>query len=346
MRYLVRSQVLTGYATLARAFGLAPELLAREVDLELSALVDLDARISAQAFAQLLERSAQVSRAEDFGLRLAESRGLGILGPIGIVMREQADLRSALRSLARYLPVHNEALELKLSEERGIAILALEVKSLGVVEPRHFTELSIGAFFRIARQFVGQQWKPNRVCFEHAAPVDPSGHARFFGCRVEFRHEFNGLVFPSKDLDTPISLADGMLARYAQRYLDSIAERQDASTGEKVRELIRVWLPTGSCSADKVARALSVDRRTLHRHLRQGGESFSAVVSEVRAELAARVLTGRRPLCEVAELTGFTGAPAFSRWFKQYFGHSPSEWRGMPEEGRLHARPGQPEKSR
>src|SRR5439155_12933188 len=54
MPYLVRSQVLTGYATLARALGLAPELLARSVGLDLSALADLDARISAKAFAELL----------------------------------------------------------------------------------------------------------------------------------------------------------------------------------------------------------------------------------------------------------------------------------------------------
>src|SRR6266851_1826888 len=93
MPYLVRSQVLTGYATLARAFGLAPELLAGAVGLDLSALADLDARISAKAFAELLERSAEAANAEDFGLRLAESRGLGILGPVGIVMREEADLR-------------------------------------------------------------------------------------------------------------------------------------------------------------------------------------------------------------------------------------------------------------
>src|SRR5258708_3044095 len=125
MPYLVRSQVLTGYATLARALGLAPELLAKSVGLDLSVLADLDARISAKAFAELLERSAAAANAEHFGLLMAESRGIGILGPIGIVMREEADLRSALLSLARYLPVHNEALELRLSEERGLAILAL-----------------------------------------------------------------------------------------------------------------------------------------------------------------------------------------------------------------------------
>ena len=334
MPYLVRSQVLTGFATLARAFGLAPELLAADVGLDLSALADLDARISAKAFAELLERSAAAARAEDFGLRLAESRGLGILGPVGIAMREEADLRSALKSLVRYLPIHNEALALRLIEERGLALLALEVRLPGPAEPRHFTELSLGAFHRIVSRFLGPQWKPGRVCFEHAAPADPAAHRRFFGCRVEFQHEFNGIVFDSADLETPISMADSMLSSYARRYLDGIAQHQDASPGDKVRELVRLWLPSGSCSASKVARALGIDRRSVHRHLSEAGESFSAVVTEVRAELACRLLSSRRPLSEVADLVGFSGPAAFSRWFKQAFACSPSEWREIPEERR------------
>jgi len=334
MPHLVRSQVLTGYATLARALGLAPELLARNAGLDLSALADLDARISAKSFAELLERSAEAAHVEDFGLRLAETRGLGILGPLGIAMREEADLRSALRSLARYLPVHNEALGLELTEERGLAILALEVRLRGLAEARHFTELSLGAFYRIVSGFLGEQWQPSRVCFEHAGPADPAAHRRFFGCRVEFLHEFNGIVFSSKHLDAPISMSDAMLARYAHRYLDSIAQQREASPSEKVRELIRLWLPSGNCSAEKIARSLGVDRRSVHRYLSEAGESFSSVIAEVRAEMAPRLICGRKPLAEVAELVGFSGPAAFSRWFKQVFDCSPSEWRDMPEERR------------
>ena len=334
MPYLVRSQVLTGYATLARALDLAPEMLAKAAGIDLSALADLDARISAKAFAELLERSARLARSEVFGLRLAETRSLGILGPIGMVMREEADLRAALHSLARYLPMHNEALELRLAEERGIALLHLKVHLSGDGEARHFTELSLGAFFRIMCRFLGPQWKPNRVCFEHDAPASSQFHRRFFGCRVEFDHEFNGIAFSSADLDTPISSSDAMLSRYAHRYLDSVVEHHDASVGEKVRELVRLWLPSGSCSAAKIARSLGVDRRTIHRYLAESGESFSMVMSEVRAEMAARFLSRRRPLIEVAELLGFSGPAAFSRWFRQAFDCSPSAWRDLPEDRR------------
>ena len=76
----------------------------------------------------MLERAAQLSNLQDFGLRLAESRELGILGPVGIVIRQETDLRSALHSLIRYMPVHNESLDLRLEDERGIAVLGLTVR--------------------------------------------------------------------------------------------------------------------------------------------------------------------------------------------------------------------------
>lgn len=334
MTQLVRSQVLTGYATLARAFGLAPELLAQAVGLDLRALADLDARISARAFADLLERSAQSAKSEDFGIRLAESRGLGILGPVGILMREEPDLRAALRSLSRYLPVHNEALGLELTEDRGVAVLSLEVTLPGAITTRQFAELSLGAFFRIVSRLIGHQWTPSRVCFRHAAAGDTATHRRLFGCRVEFEHDFHGIVFPARELDTPISMSDRMLAQYAHRYLNAIVRHRDASPAEKVRELVKLWLPSGNCTADKVARGLGVDRRSVHRYLAHQGETFTSVVTEVRADLACQLLQGHRPLSEIAELVGFSGAAAFSRWFKQAFRCSPTQWREMPAEAR------------
>jgi AraC-like DNA-binding protein len=327
MPYLARSQILTGYATLARSLGLSPERLTRSVRLDPHAVDDLDARISAQAFADLLERSSEAARIEDFGLRLAESRALGILGPIGIVVHQEPDLRSALHSLARYLPFHNESLALRLEETRELAIFSLDVKTSSPGRGYQVTELSVGAFFRILCRLAGSDWKPHRVCFEHAAPRSQDAHRRFFGCRVEFEHEFNGIVFRASDLDTPLAMSDEMLAKYAHRYLDAMMVHRGATVDEKVRELVRLLLSSGNCTAGKVARGLGVDRRTMHRYLAANGETFSSVLTDVRKELAMRLLPSHRSFSQIAEQLGFAGTPVFSRWFRQAFGCCPSQWR-------------------
>ena len=78
------------------------------------------------------------------------------------------------------------------------------------------------------------------------------------------------------------------MARYAQSYLDSIAERSPDIDG-KVRELVAALLPTGRCSIERVAEHLGCDRRTIHRHLAARSVTFSEIVDAQRAELVVRM---------------------------------------------------------
>ncbi|SOY63859.1 putative transcriptional regulator, AraC family (fragment) [Cupriavidus taiwanensis] len=79
---------------------------------------------------------------------------------------------------------------------------------------------------------------------------------------------------------------------------------------------------------EQVAQSLGASPRTLQRQLEQDGLTFSALVNEVRRELAQRHLQDpRRPLAQVATLLGFSEPSAFSRWFAAQFGKSPTRWR-------------------
>ena len=96
----------------------------------------------------------------------------------------------------------------------------------------------------------------------------------------------------------------------------------------EVRSLVRDTLPLGGCSVEEVAHYLGVDRRTVHRHLAGNGETFSSLMDEVRGELTASYLEGNElRLAEVAQLLGFSGLSAFSRWHKRHFGFTLTERR-------------------
>lgn len=73
--------------------------------------------------------------------------------------------------------------------------------------------------------------------------------------------------------------------------LRSLPTPAGATVSGRVRDLVEVLLPTGRCSADEVARAPGVDRRTLHRHLAATGETFTSIVDRKRAGLAERYLS-------------------------------------------------------
>jgi AraC-like DNA-binding protein len=325
---MIRSAVLTNYIEVARSVGLDPYRMITEFRLPPASLSDPEVKVSAGAVGRLLEESAVRSGKLDFGLRLADQRTIANLGALALLVREQPTIRKALDVMAGYLFLHSEALLLNVKERDGQLTLSLGIDVDRPVPIRQSIELGIGFLHRSLQQLFRGHWRPQLVCFTHAAPPKKDAHRKFFGTDVLFNQEFNGIVCASRDLDTPVPAADAKMARHVQQYLDTIATRRNTTMTAGVRECIYTMLPSGLCSADSVATRLGVDRRTVHRHLAREGQTFSSVMDSVRAELVTRYVENRdRPLASVAELLGFSAVSAFSRWFKSQFGCSVTDWR-------------------
>lgn len=325
---LARFAALSGYAALSDSLGVDWVPLMHSVGLDAAGLAVQDTWIPAAAVAQLLEVSAAASGREDFGLRLAEFRRLGNLGPLTLVIREEPDVASILEIIIRYEHTYNQAIRVRLSEADGLATIRMDLELGEPVCTRQATELAVGVLHRIHRELVGTKWQPLCVCFPRPAPADISTYLRIFGNVIQFRADFAGLVLRAGDLGAPNTVADPLLRPYAHQFLDSMAPPGDVSTVTRVREVIEALLPSGHCSVVQLARSLDVDRRTIHRRLADVGETFSSLLNAVRSELAERLVPNpRRSLTEIAGELGFSEPSAFSRWFRGQFGCSPTEWR-------------------
>ena len=328
MSTLIRSASLTRYDEVARRAGLDPARMLREFGLPARCLEDPDLKVSVEAVRRLLEASAQRSGVEAFGLQMAEARRLSNLGPLGLLIREQPTLRLAIEALVRYGRQLNEALFLTIEETGQVVVLREEVIAGGTGSVRQSTELAIGVAFRTLTTFLGPDWHPRRVCFAHDAPSVRSAHTRVFGPNVEFGHDFNGIVCARRDLEAPNPNADPELARLARQMLEAQPVAAAHAMAAQVRELVVMLLGTGTCTIERIAQHLGVDRRTIHRHLLDEGESFSAIVEAVRRELAERyVRDGKRSLADVSSLLGFAAPSGFSRWYRRQFGVAASHRR-------------------
>ncbi|MFD7845511.1 AraC family transcriptional regulator [Nocardia sp. NPDC059764] len=328
MRPLARYAALHRYVELGQSLGLDPVALIRAGGLDPASLSLQDRWVPAAAIADLLERSAIASGNEDFGLLLAERRRFANLGPLSLVIRDEPDVRGALRVLSRHENMYNEALRTRLTEDNGIATIRLALDLGGPGSTRQAIELAVGVLHGLLRGFLGSEWQPLEVRFSHPAPRDRRTHHRVLGSHLVFDADFNGILTYATDLDAPNVMSDPQLRAYAQQLLDSTPDARTTTTLDRVRELIELLLPTGRCSADQVARSLGVDRRTIHRHLAAEGETFTTLVDSTRAELARHLVANRRhTLTEIAELLAFSAPANFTRWFRQRHGCTPSQWR-------------------
>jgi len=328
MRPGVRTATLDGYVRLARSAGLDPARILTNAGIAVADLAVPDTWVPAAVVSRVLERSANESGVEDFGLRLAGLRRLATLGPLSVVLSQEPDLRSALGLLCRYEHSYNEALRLRLDEDGDLATMRLWFEFGEPAPTRQATELATAALLGIVRELLGRQWEPLSICFTHRAPESLDGHRAVFGPRLQFGHEFSGLVFYAVELDAANMASDPLLRPYADQLRQALGAPPAATVTGQVTQLVEMLLPVGRCSTHHVARSLGVTQRTLHRKLAAEGQSFSAIVHTTREALAERYLSADRySQTDVSDLLGFTAPSAFSRWFRQRFGVSPTQWR-------------------
>jgi AraC-like DNA-binding protein len=334
MPRLIRSACLTGYVEVACQFGLDPFCLLKEAGLDRSCLLDPDTKISIDKCHWLLEASASEARVEDFGLRMSENRRLSNLGPLALATRDAGSLREMLHAVIRYMRLHTDVFAVFFQEIDNLALIKAELIGSRLSSARQLIEMAVGVTYRVMGQLLGSSSKDWQVCFAHSAPKDMTTHLRVFGPRVEFGRDFNAIICTARDLDVPLPAADPVMARHVKQYLDPLLAHVNATASDKVRQLVYELLPSGRCSVKRIASNIGMDRRTLHRHLTRDGETFSSIVDAARADLARRYVKDRgRSLSEVAYLVGFSGSSAFSRWFRETFGRSPTSWRIADHDG-------------
>ncbi|WP_223544928.1 AraC family transcriptional regulator [Pseudomonas sp. A-B-19] len=328
MYTLTRSASLTGYEQVARSVGLDPLRMLRLARLPTSVLDDPNIMISIDSVGWLLEESARLSGQEAFGLLLAQTRHLSNFGMLALLIREEPTLRAVLQSCVRYMRLHNAGVELRLEDAGDLVLLHVGVNMQGHHGVwRQAIEQSTGIGLRTLSMLTRNTFRPVRVSFTHERPASLEVHHRVLGTAIEFSQEFNAIVCRGCDLDMPIAAADPALHREVKRSLDmQLANLRDEPT-QRVRQIVKMLLPSGLCSVDAVAQHLGMHRRTLNRHLATEGESVTTIINAVRAELAEEYLANsKRRLYEVAELLGFSSAGDFSRWFRNRFGQTPSDW--------------------
>jgi AraC-like DNA-binding protein len=334
MSILVRAAVLTNYLEVAQHLGLNAHAELSKVGLSKSSLLDPEQTIPVHSAVQLLENSANSSGCATFGLRMAESRQFSDLGAVALLLTHQPSLRNALQVTVQYRHLLNRALALMIEDAGELVIIREEVITESPMACRQATELAIGVMARLCASLLGAHWRPVSVNFTHDAAPDLRLHRRLFGCETEFGADFNGIACSARAFDAPNPNADPAMARYAQRFVDSLQGESERSFSYEVRKSIYLLLPAGRATIEQISQALGMNVRTLQRRLEEDGANFTDLINEVRCDLAQRYMNNpSHSLERIGDLLGYSLPSSFTRWFAARFGSTPAAWR------RAHGKP-------
>jgi AraC-like DNA-binding protein len=315
-------------AELDRA-GLPTTNLLNEAGLRREQLTGPDAHIPFDAHVALFENAARALREPCFGFRLGSAVEMTEAGLVAYVTLNSQDLGGALRNMCRYLALLTEGTVCEMRRDGGeVSLLFSFVDPDLEIAARQLPEFAATLMVRVCETITGHRARPVRLELRHdtACPM----LARRLGLPVLVYQPRFALVLDAASLAIPVVNADARLLELLRRYADSLlAERaRNDDLVTRAERWILENLHTGRVGATQVARGLGMSDRTLARRLAEHGLTPARLVERLRQQLARSYLAERAfPLGQITYLLGYSDLSAFSRAFRRWTGHPPSEWR-------------------
>ena len=321
---------------LIEELGGDPDALLSEAGISASLVGDYNRFIPYSALTVLVGRASEELGLPDFGLRVSRVQNLEMLGPIAVLARNAGTVDSALAGVIKYLHTYSPAIRAELHGEGRLARFSFAITPARMPYRQHLIELALGVITGMFRLLTTDDFRPERVTFQHSPMSGPEVYRAHFDTQVTFRSEYDSLLFPAGILDRHIGGGDQQAHLLARRFLSS--QHHSQGVDEHVYELIDKLLPLGQGDLETVAAELLTHPRALQRQLADLGTSFGELVDDWRRELAVELL--RRPdvsMSEIANQLGYSQQSVFTRSAKRWFGTTPLEHRR-----RLTAEPHQP----
>lgn len=313
-----------------RTAGIKIEPLLLRVGLTIDQINDPERRISALKQIAFLQAAAEALNDDLLGFTLANEFDLRDLGLLYYVMASSDTLGEALKRVARYSRITNEAVVLQYSETRQPT---LRLAYSGI--PRHTDlqqiEFCIVAIIRLSRVLSGRRFLPRHISISHIRPKGIAMFSGLLGKNLEFGGDADEINFPVGSADWTLIDADQRLNKILRKVCeDSLSScRSNTSTlRARVENTISPLLPHGQAKLDVVAKRIGMSARTLTRRLAEEGLTFNEILQQLKSSLAIRYLEeDGMPISKIAWLLGFEDASSFSHACRRWTGKSPREVR-------------------
>ncbi len=314
-----------------------PLLAAARID---PALMDTpDARLPFEQFKALMAASKQACAEPALALHFGAAAPFAEMSIVGLISQAAQNMGEAFEQVNRYA-----RLVVEVDGHEAGARFAIVRRADGVwIEdrrrnPNAFPELTESTWVRFihdrARAFPDREPYVLEVQVTHDAPLHSAAYRDFFSMPVVFGAPWNAMRIRESWLDEPTGSLDryvfGVFNAHADELMKALAGTQ--TIRGRIEAALLPVLHTGNVSMELAAQRLGFSRSTLHRRLKQDGETFEDILDNLRKRMAIDYLDSRKvSVNEAAYLTGFSEPSAFSRAFRRWTGTSPGRYRNGHE---------------
>ncbi|QEN15329.1 AraC family transcriptional regulator [Mycolicibacterium sp. CH28] len=270
--------------------------------------------------------------------RLGDQPGLGTetgarytfadMGILGYALISSPTVGDAIDVACRYAALSTVYLSLAAPELNNTeAVIGLDNAQVPPDVRRFLLERDFAMFLQILPPLMRGVDAPIAMRLEVADLQLPASLVEIDNVTVTVENAVrNALIVPADLVSQPMPAPDPQTAAICIRQCEELLNRRRTRRG--ISAWVRMRMIQDSTqipSMATIARELCITDRTLHRHLAGEGTSYRALADEVRAALAAELLSSGLTVEETARRLGYSETAAFTRAHIRWNGRPPSE---------------------
>jgi AraC-like DNA-binding protein len=328
----VHARLLRFFPELVEALGGNHEILLHQAGIATANFQIGQQEITYRQLVDVIERAAAELHCPDFGMRLATLQSDGVYGPLGQVMKHSKTFGEGLAYTVTHSFAHSLAASMWLSRAgaepnifvgHDILLDRMPNKSQAMEQL-----LLVGHLSAMAN--TGGAVRVRKVHFKHQPISSMAIYRRYFRCDVRFGQNEYGVFFADKDLACPIIGHDAFARQNATSFIDAEFTRHRPPLHVLTRGLIMQRLAAEDCTNERIAAALNLHPRTLHRKLGAEGTSFQQIKDEVRRDVLLYCIEQTDlEFSSISEKLGFMEPSVLSRRCNRWFAASPTKLRAQ-----------------
>lgn len=288
--------------------------------------VESGARVPEHVRRRLLTSACRAAKRHEFALEVGLALPFGAFGLMDYLAASADTLGDSCEALSRHFDGVSCDHDLEIESSDGEYRLELVTGEARADSPEP-GDFVLGALLGRLRGRVAK-FSLAGVRLRRARPAAAARFEELLGAPASFGHATSTLCLPAHLRVAPLSSADPWLRRTLESLLPAAGGSAGGSALERsLRGCLRDLLPERKFGAARVASALGMSERSLHRRLRERGQSYQGLVDGFRREEAERLLLdGRVDMAEIAHRLGFADQSAFSRAFRRWTRLPPRAW--------------------
>jgi AraC-like DNA-binding protein len=325
---MVRAMSLIPAVRWLKAHGHVPEPLLRSVDLASAPYGDPLRPVALLNVGRLLRTIAQAG-GPDVACRIVAEASvleLALLGRVALGTRTPAE---ALARIAAALPLFCSHEHLSLHQRPKELVIRHSYATAFEPETEHLMlQYAVAMADRLCSMTGAAAPRLKRVDIPPHPDRGVQHLQRWFGAGVRAKPGHSISVSIGRDIAERPFLKIARDRMLGKRPPEMVPLRGDGSFSSSARIMLASMLEDGVPSVQHLAAASGTSLRTLQRWLAQEGTSFSALLEQVRQEMAVKRLTaGGGTIVSISAELGYERQASFTRAMRRWTGQPPTQFR-------------------